>query len=34
LGIVWVVPEVGSGYLLLQLGDLGTLAIRIDDSLN
>ena len=34
LGVVRVVPQVGRGDLLLQLGDLGPLAIRVDDSLD
>ncbi len=34
LRIVRVVPQIGSGHLLLQLGDLRTLAIGVDDSLN
>jgi hypothetical protein len=34
LGIVRVVPEIRSSHLALQLRDLGTLAIRVDDSLN
>jgi hypothetical protein len=32
--MVRFVPQIGSGHLLLQLGDLNTLAIGVDHSLN
>jgi hypothetical protein len=34
LGVVLVVPQIWSGYLLLQFSDLGAFAIGVDDGLD